>query len=103
MFFPSEESTESCRPDLQSVVIKTNQIISLEKLKLFIESVKIDFIRFKGFVNTAKDKKVVVQGIFDDYTIKEVEWFAGSTELVGIGRFSENQNYTETFEKFCNQ
>ena len=102
-FFPAEESTESCRPDLQSVVIKTNRSISLEKLKSFIESVKIDFIRFKGFVNTAKDKKVVVQGIYDDYTIKEVEWFAGSTEVVGIGRFSENQNYTETFEKYCNQ
>ena len=103
VFFPSEQSTESCRPDLQSVVIKTNQIISLEKLKEFIESVKIDFIRFKGFVNIAKTEKVVVQGIFDDYTIKEVEWFAGSTELVGIGQFSENQNYTETFEKYCNQ
>ncbi len=103
VFFPSEESTESCRPDLQSVVIKTNRSISLEKLKSFIESAKIDFIRFKGFVNTAKDQKVVVQGIFDDYTIKEVEWFAGSTELVGIGRLSENQNYTETFEKYCNQ
>lgn len=103
VFFQSEESTESCRPDLQSVVIKTNQIISLEKLKLFIESVKIDFIRFKGFVNIAKAEKVVVQGIFDDYTVTEVEWFAGSTELVGIGRFSENQNYTEIFEKYCNQ
>ena len=60
VFFPSEESTESCRPDLQSVVIKANQVINLEKLNSFIESVKIDFIRFKGFVNMAKDKKVVV-------------------------------------------
>jgi len=103
VFFPSEESTESCRPDLQSVVIKTNSIISLEELKSFIESVKNDFIRCKGFVIAGKEKKVEVQGIFDDYTIKEVEWFTGSTELIGIGRFSENQNYTETFEKYCNQ
>ena len=102
-FFPAEESTESCRPDLQSVVIKTNSIISLENLKEFIESVKTDFIRCKGFANTARDKKVIVQEIFDDYTIKEVEWFAGSTELIGIGRFSDNQNYTETFEKYCTQ
>ena len=103
VFFPSEESTESCRPDLQSVVIKTNQIISLEKLKLFIESVKIDFIRFKGFVNIAKAEKVVVQGIYDDYSVSNVEWFSGSTELVGIGQFTGNHNYTETFEKYCNQ
>lgn len=100
-FFPAEESAESCRPDLRSVVIKTNRIISVEKLKEFIESVKIDFIRCKGFVNTAKNEKVVVQGIYDDYTIKEVEWFFGLTELVGIGRFTENQNYTTVFEKYC--
>jgi G3E family GTPase len=102
-FFPAEESTQSCRPDLQSVVIKTNRIITLVKLKQFIELVKTNFIRCKGFVNTAKDEKVVVQGIFDDYSFKQVEWFASSTELVGIGRFSDNQNYTETFEKYCNQ
>ena len=103
VFFPSEESTESCRPDLQSVVIKTNQVISLEKLKLFIESVKIDFIRIKGFVNIANAEKVVVQGIYDDYSVSNVEWFAGSTELVGIGQFTDKHNYTETFEKYCNQ
>jgi G3E family GTPase len=100
-FFPAEESTESCRPDLQSVVIKTNSIITLVKLKQFIESVKTDFVRCKGFVNTDKDKKIVIQGIFDDYSFKEVEWFAGSTELIGIGKFSDNQNFTETFEKYC--
>ena len=103
VFFPSEESTESCRPDLQSVVIKTNQVISLEKLKEFIESVKTDFVRCKGFVNIAKAEKVVVQGIYDDYSVSNIEWFSGSTELAGIGQFTDKHNYTETFEKYCNQ
>ena len=103
MFFPAEDSTESCRPDLQSVVIKTNRMISLEKLKEFITSLKFDFIRFKGFVNIAKDQKVVVQGIFEDYSIILVEWFAGSTEMVGIGQLNDNQNYTDKFENYCNQ
>ena len=101
MFFPAETSTESCRPDLQSVVIKTNRIISLEKLEAFIKLVKVDFIRCKGFVKTGKTEKVIVQGIFDDYSVDRIEWFAGPTELVGIGRFNASQGYTEKFEEYC--
>ena len=40
-------------------------------------------------------KNPFVQGIFEDYTVKEVEWFAGSTELVGIGRFSKTKTTQE--------
>jgi len=101
-FFPAEQSTESCRPDLQSIVIKTNRMITSENLNEFINSVKFDFIRFKGFVNIAKDQKVIVQGIFDDYSVFNVEWFAGSTELVGIGQLGESQNYTDKYENYCN-
>ena len=100
-FFPAEESTESCRPDLQSVVIKTNRIIGRQKLNEFIESVKADFVRFKGFVNTGKDQKVIIQGVYDDYSVTPVEWFAGSTEFVGIGNFNNLQNYTAVFENLC--
>lgn len=103
MFFPPEESTESCRPDLQSVVIKTNSIISLEKLKEFIKSVKTDFIRVKGFVNIAKDQKVVIQRVFEDYSVVNIEWFAGATELIGIGQLDDSRNYTDKFEYYVNQ
>lgn len=103
MFFPAEESTESCRPDLQSVVIKTNQIITPDQLNEFIGSVKIDFIRCKGFVNIGNEEKVVVQGIFDDYSVNRVKWFAGPTEIIGIGHLIEHLNYTEKFENYCKQ
>ena len=101
-FFPAEQSTESCRPDLQSIVIKTNRMITSEKLKEFITSVKLDFIRFKGFVNIDKGQKVIVQGIFGDYSVANIAWFTGSTELVGIGQLDEFQNYTDKFENYCN-
>jgi len=101
MFFPPWESAESCRPDLQSVVIKTNRIITQEKFNEFIQSVKTDFIRCKGFVCTGTKEKVLVQGIFDDYSVSPVGWFPGPTELVGIGILHDNLNYTEVFEKLC--
>ena len=71
------------------------------KLKEFISSVKADFIRFKGYVNIVPDKKNMVQGTYDDYTFKEVKYYAGITELIGIGRFSDNINYTSKFENHC--
>ncbi len=101
MFFPPMENTESCKPDLQSVVIKTSRIITREKFNEFIHSVKTDFIRCKGFVCTGTNEKVLVQGIYEDYSITRVGWFPGPTELVGIGILHDNLNYTEVFEKLC--
>ncbi len=100
-FFPAEKSNGVSRPDLQSVVIKSSRLITEDNLKEFIGSVRAGFIRCKGFVNTGKHQKVVVQGSFEDYTFDRVDWFAGATELVGIGRFSEKENFTEKFESFC--
>ncbi len=97
----NEIENESCRPDLQSMIIKTSRLISPEMLWNFIDSVKGDFIRCKGFVNTGKNRKMIVQGTFDNYTIEHTEWFPGVTELVGIGRLTKPENYTRKFEKFC--
>jgi len=102
-FFPAEENKVSQRPNLQSVVIKSNCSISKQNLGNFIDSVKGDFIRFKGFVNTGINLKIMVQGSFEDYTFEEVDWFAGGTELVGIGNFSELKDFTEIFETYCKE
>lgn len=100
-FFPVEKSVEICRPDLQSVIIKSSRIIRPEKLRSFVNSVKDDFIRVKGYVNIDKDKKVSVQGIFDDYSYLEVDWFPEITELIAIGSFNDSENYTKKFETYC--
>ena len=100
-FFPFEKSSESCKPDLQSMVIKSSRIISPENLNLFIDSVKGRFIRVKGYVNTGVNKKVAVQGVFDDYSCFEVDWFPEITELIVIGTFDDSENFTKKFETFC--
>jgi len=100
-FFPSEETTESCRPDLQSVIIKTNRIITAEKLNAFFTLVKNDFIRVKGFANIANGKKVSIQGVFDHYSVSQVDWFPGPTEIVGIGTLNDKFNYSNIFDTFC--
>jgi len=100
-FYPANDCRNSQRPDLQSVVIKTNRLISRENLGRFIESIKDEFIRFKGFVNAEGNKKLIVQGSFADYTFEEMDWFSGGTELVGIGSPGGKVDYTRKFETYC--
>jgi len=100
-FFPAPERSASSRPDLQSVVIKSSRTITRENLVKFIDSVKDDFIRCKGFVSITGNRKIMVQGSFREYNFSDVDWFSGITELVGIGNFNEKINYSEKFEDFC--
>ena len=59
---------------------------SLNALSIFFQTfigfLKVNFIRVKGYVNTDVDKKVVVQGIFNDYSYINVDWFPEITELI---------------------
>ncbi|MGM0376829.1 MAG: CobW family GTP-binding protein [Bacteroidota bacterium] len=102
-FFPALENGDSYRPDIHSVVIKSTRTISLEKLKAFIASEKENFIRCKGFVNTGKSQKVLVQGTFDDYSFEDVEWFQRATEIIAIGNFGETHSNARKFENYCNK
>jgi hypothetical protein len=63
--------------------------------------VKHDFIRVKGYVNVGPAQKMAVQGVFHRYSIDPAVWFAGITELVGIGWFNETDNYLQKFENYC--
>lgn len=98
---PDGFSADVHKPDLQSAVIKSSSIIRPEMLRQFIDSVKYDFVRIKGFVNTGKTQKVLVQGTFTDYKMEPFEWFPGVTELVGIGKLDDPDKYTKKFESYC--
>lgn len=100
-FFPSGEKAENSRPDLQSVVIKSNRTISPEKLDYFLKVVHSGCIRSKGYINLTSGLKVFLQGSFDRFTLQEVEAFAAPTEFIVIGNFSDGQNHQKLFENLC--
>ena len=70
-FFPSGEKAENSRPDLQSVVIKSNRTISPEKLDEFLKVIQAGCIRSKGYINLTSGVKVFLQGSFDSFTLQE--------------------------------
>lgn len=100
-FFPSGEKAENGRPDLQSVVIKSNRMISPEKLDEFLKVIQTDCIRSKGYINLSSGMKVFLQGSFNRFTLQEIETFAAPTEFIVIGNFSGEQNHQKLFENLC--
>jgi len=100
-FFPSGEKAENGRPDIESLVFKSNRPISLEKLDEFLKLIHPECIRSKGYINLTSGVKVFLQGSFDLFTIQEVESFAAPTEFVVIGSFTEEQTYQKLFENLC--
>ena len=100
-FFPSAEKAENNRPDIESVVIKSNRLISPENLDEFLKIVRPGCIRSKGYINLTSGTKVFLQGSFDQYTLQKVDSFAAPTELIVIGNFSKGESYQKLFDNLC--
>ncbi|HKK61977.1 MAG TPA: GTP-binding protein, partial [Bacteroidales bacterium] len=86
-FVPLMSNKPAGRPNLSSLVIKSTKIISQNNLDLFLQHIKEDCIRCKGYVNIEGGETILVQGVFDDYSYVEVKKNAGPTELILIGTF----------------
>lgn len=100
-FFPTGEKAENGRPDIESLVFKSNRPISPEKLDEFLKLIHAECIRSKGYINLTSGAKVFLQGSFEQFTIQEVESFAAPTEFVVIGSFAKEQTYQKLFENLC--
>jgi G3E family GTPase len=100
-FLPVHEKAEYGRPELESQVIKSTRTISSEKLNEFLLDLKQGCIRCKGYINLKANRKVFLQGSFDQLTLTEIDFFAAPTEFVAIGNFTEKQSFQKLYDSFC--
>lgn len=100
-FIPPGEKAENARPDLESQVIKSNQMISPEKLDEFLKLIQEECIRCKGYINLTTGKKVFVQGSFERFTLQNVTHFPSPTEFVIIGTFWTETSFQKLFDYYC--
>jgi G3E family GTPase len=100
-FFPSGEKAENGRPDIESLVFKSNRPISPEKLDEFLKLIHPECIRSKGYINLTSGVKVFLQGSFGGFSLQEVDPFFAPTAFVVIGSFSKEQAYQKLFETIC--
>ena len=100
-FFPGSSQSSDSRPDLNSIVIKSNREIGEKPLSEFFKLFGDNLIRCKGFVKVKFSKTIFVQGVFDDLKFEEVPAISEPTELVLIGTFTESDNYQTRFDEYC--
>lgn len=101
VFAPLMNNKPAGSPNLSSFVIKSTKLITPNKLDLFIEQIKENCIRCKGFVNLEGGEIAQVQGVFNDYSFSEVKKNAGPTELILIGTFDSSVNFQTLYEDYC--
>ncbi|HCR91496.1 MAG TPA: hypothetical protein DIW50_13750, partial [Prolixibacteraceae bacterium] len=89
------------RPDLESLVIKTNLFISEENLHAFLAEIREQFVRCKGHVSLKGKQKAFVQGVYSQYEVKKTAFFEAPTELVAIGNFTDAASFQKLFENYC--
>ena len=99
---PNGKETVS-KPDLESLVIKTNRSISEKNLYDFITEIRDQFVRCKGYVAINENRKFFIQGVYEQYEIKETLFFDAPTEIVAIGNFKDANYYQKLFEKYCSR
>jgi G3E family GTPase len=100
-FFPAGTTVSLGRPEIESLVIRGSHEIKPEALKQFFDLVKENCIRCKGFIKLYGGKFGFVQGVFDDFSLEEVQVFSGAGELVLIGNFKEHGNLQLVFDEYC--
>jgi len=72
------------RPDISSMVIKSQKRISEGSLKQFLNAWSPKAIRIKGFANLTTGKSVAVQCIFGSVELSETEVLSSPAELIAI-------------------
>jgi len=73
------------RADIKTVVLKTTRTFPEELVNQFISEVEQHCIRMKGFINLENEKMISIQSAFGKTEIKEIDYYAGPTELIGLG------------------
>lgn len=99
--FPDSDKKPLCRPDIESVVIRSSREIQKEALEEFLKIHCSKSIRCKGFIKLKSSNFAFIQGVFEDIRIEKTEPFMGPTEFILIGNFNKKENLQILFEEYC--
>ncbi len=102
-FFPASTEISMPRPEMESILIRSNREIGIESFHRFLKFVGDDVVRIKGYVKIKLGDALFVQGIFAELELHNIPSFSGVSELVLIGAFRENENLQVVYDEYCRQ
>lgn len=73
------------RPDIRSVVIRTNKPVSIEQLNRFLREYLPRTYRIKGYVKFSDGSVKAVQAVFDSCNTEILTHYTGNTEIIAMG------------------
>jgi G3E family GTPase len=94
------QETPLSRPDIHSMVIKTTRIISLDNLKEFLCKWTPFAYRIKGYVITEKNITMAVQCLPGQISVRKVDYWSGSTELIALSDQFTLREWNRSFGEF---
>ena len=81
------------RADIKTVVLRTTRQFPEDLVTRFISEVEQYCIRMKGFINLDNKKMISVQSEFGKTEIREIDYYAGPTELIGLGHEISQEHF----------
>lgn len=89
------------RPDINSMVIKSQKLMKPEAIREFLEKWGPKSIRIKGFIKVTSVSAVAVQCIFDQIQVSSPVVFYQSTELIALSTEFKLPEWNRSFKEFC--
>lgn len=74
------------RPDVKACVLRINNPISPEGIRLFVEGLQETCPRIKGYVNGSDGNVYMIQSVFNSFETRPVEGYVGPSEVIAFGR-----------------
>ncbi len=88
------------RPDMIATVVRVHDKISEENLTCFIKKWQEKCPRIKGFINLSDNRAVLVQSVFNELRIKQVDSYTGPTEIIAFGLNLQMVELRKSFIEF---
>ncbi|MBR8536680.1 GTP-binding protein [Carboxylicivirga sediminis] len=88
------------RPQINSCVLRTHDILKEENLKAFIQSLQSTCLRIKGFFNLADGRVASVHSVFEQLHITIIREYAGPSEMIAFGEDLTLSDLRKRFKLF---
>lgn len=93
-------TTEDSRPEeIKTAVYRTTDIISEEKLNIFLKELTAISIRAKGFVRVANNQFKLFHLTYNNFEIIPLDNYTGSCEIIAFGEQMSLKTLRELFQK----
>ncbi len=91
------------RPEMNAVVLRTNDKMDSENLDLFLNELQKVSVRIKGYINLVPENTMAVQTVFDQRNMKMTGSYAGPSELIVFSEKIDVKELRKLYKKYISE